>query len=228
MSVQEIGDLKKLIRSMKMKRKRLIAIVAALAALALVVTGATAVLAHDPETGESGCWGRTDGFFQGNGRYGFGSGEYPGLEDYETCFGIQEHYSSGWINGYRIGMFRHALVEELAENLGLTYAELMEDIQAGQTIAQIAESQGIDVDTLIDAALVPYAAMIDRMVADGYLDSEEAVQLLAETRARLEQIAVNDWYVLEKSWCGYVSAQPDQGPQGPDVYGKAFSRGCCR
>jgi hypothetical protein len=199
--------------------------VAALAALALVVTGATAVFAHDPESGETGFGGRTEGFFQGNGCFGYGCEGNQELEEYEACFGSQEQYAGGWMNGSRIGMFRHALVEELAETLDLTYAELMEDIQAGQTIAQIAEAEGIDVDNLIDAALAHYVDMVDQMVAAGYLDSEEAEQLLAETRVRLEEIVASDWYDLEKSWCGNGYVQPDQEPSG---YGKAFSRGCRR
>jgi hypothetical protein len=208
-----------------MNRKKLIAMVAALAALALVVTGTTVVLAHDPETGEAGCGGKIEGVFQGRGHQGSIGEGAQGLEECEACLGNQEHYVNGWMNGSRIGMFRHALVEELAENLGLAFDELMEDIQAGQTIAQIAEAEGIDVDTLIDAALAPYQDIVDQLVADGYLNGEEAAQLLADTRVRLEEIVNNDWSELEKSWCGNGSGQSSQEP---GEFGKAFSRGCRR
>jgi hypothetical protein len=63
-----------------------------------------------------------------------------------------------------------------AEALGLTEAELLAELQAGQSIAQVAEAQGVDLQTVEDA-----------LVANGTERLEEAIAELPDRVAEMVQ-----------------------------------------
>jgi len=61
--------------------------------------------------------------------------------------------------------------------LGLSQAEVMDLRHDGLTLAQIAERQNVDPQTLIDALVAQWTARIDARVARGAITSDEAVAL---------------------------------------------------
>jgi hypothetical protein len=67
-----------------------------------------------------------------------------------------------------------------AETLGLSEEELRDALGEGQTIAEVAEAQGVEVQTVIDALVAEASARIDEAVADGDLTEEEAADRKAE------------------------------------------------
>jgi hypothetical protein len=76
-------------------------------------------------------------------------------------------------------------LDSAAEALGITADELRTALEGGQTIAQVAESKGVDVQTVIDAMLADLKAHLDEEVAAGEHTQEEADQKLADATERI-------------------------------------------
>lgn len=67
----------------------------------------------------------------------------------------------------------------LADTLGLTPDELTAQFAEGQTLAQIAESQGVSQEQLAAAHLTAAMTALEQAVADGVLTQTQADQMLA-------------------------------------------------
>ncbi len=68
--------------------------------------------------------------------------------------------------------------ERLAELLGLTVEELQQAVLEGQSLAEIAEANGVEAQELVDAIVAELQAKLDQAVADGDLEQEQAAALL--------------------------------------------------
>jgi polyhydroxyalkanoate synthesis regulator phasin len=83
-----------------------------------------------------------------------------------------------------------------ATTLGLDEDALFENIEAGQTIAEIAAAQGVVVEDISNAILAAETAWLDEMVAAGEFTQEDADEWLAEipeeTQYFLEE-ALDEW-----------------------------------
>lgn len=73
----------------------------------------------------------------------------------------------------------------LTETLGIDEEALEAAREDGQTLAEIAEAQGVSVDTLVDALMEPKLADLDERVAAGDLTDDEAAERAAEIEERL-------------------------------------------
>jgi hypothetical protein len=65
---------------------------------------------------------------------------------------------------------RHAIGTELdaaAQALGMDRNDLVQELKGGKTIAQLAEEQHVDVDTVIDAMVAPVKERITKFVNEG-------------------------------------------------------------
>lgn len=69
---------------------------------------------------------------------------------------------------------RTAIKAAIAEALGLTVAELDEAKEAGKTLAELAEQQGVTLDSVEEAAKAEAIAQINQAVTDGKLTQAEA------------------------------------------------------
>lgn len=76
-------------------------------------------------------------------------------------------------------------LDAAAEALGITADELRTELQAGKTIAEVAEAKGVDKQTVIDAMVADLKAHLDEEVASGEHTQEEADQKLAEATERI-------------------------------------------
>lgn len=75
-----------------------------------------------------------------------------------------------------------------ADALGMTEDELRTALQAeGTTLADVAEEQGVDVDTLIDALVTAQQERIAAAVEDGRLTQAEADERLADLEERVTE-----------------------------------------
>ena len=72
----------------------------------------------------------------------------------------------------------------LAGILGMSQADIQQLRIDGQTLAQIAESKGIDPQELVDALAAQWSTRIDARVTAGALTAEEAATLKAELAVR--------------------------------------------
>ncbi len=71
-----------------------------------------------------------------------------------------------------------------AEKLGLTRVQLVEELQAGKTIAQVAEEKGVAPETIVNAFVETHKEWLDARVADGRLTAEQAAERLAAAEAQ--------------------------------------------
>ncbi|MCB0965744.1 MAG: hypothetical protein KDB37_02815 [Ilumatobacter sp.] len=77
----------------------------------------------------------------------------------------------------RGGRHAHPFLEGIdtaVEVLGIDAETLRDELQAGNSLADIAEAQGVDPQTLIDALVAEAEAMLDQAVADGRIDADVA------------------------------------------------------
>jgi hypothetical protein len=89
--------------------------------------------------------------------------------------GSQEHPGKG--PGGFFGAFDLSVA---AEKLGLTEAELRSRLDDGDTLAEIAEAEGVDAAALIDALVAAGRKAIDEAAADAKANLEERVTALVE------------------------------------------------
>lgn len=81
------------------------------------------------------------------------------------------------------------LVETAAEALGITPAELVQQLRDGDTtIAEIANAKGVNPQSIIDAAVAEANARIDEAVANGRITAEQAAELKEKTAERIAKI----------------------------------------
>ena len=86
---------------------------------------------------------------------------------------------------------RFGFGETLTEVLGLSADELRAALRDDQTIADLAEQQGVSVDEVIDALVADVEEKLDAAVENGRLTEEEAADKLAEAEERIAD-RVND------------------------------------
>jgi hypothetical protein len=81
------------------------------------------------------------------------------------------------------GRGRH--LEAAAEAIGIEVDALREALQSDQTIAQVAEANGVEPQAVVDALVADVSARIDQKVADGDLTQGEADEKKAELPERI-------------------------------------------
>ena len=135
------------------------------------------------------------------------SSEYPRL----GLFGRGHH------DGLRLGLGRFALLEAAASYLGMTEAELREALE-DQTLAEIAEEQGKTAAGLVQQLVATQTKRIDEAVDDGRITQEQATELKAGLRDRMQDLVDGElrWRgngERHRFWHGSNS------PRGPPFFG---------
>ena len=95
--------------------------------------------------------------------------------------------------------------ETVTETLGLTADELQEARAAGQSLADVATAQGVDVDTLVQAIVDDVEEHLAEHVVEGELTQEEADEKLAGAEER----------VTERVNTAPGEGDGERGPRGP-------------
>ena len=75
-----------------------------------------------------------------------------------------------------------------ATYLGLTEAQLRSDVESGQSLAQIATSQGKSVDGLKQALVADAKSHLDQAVKDGKLTAAQETQFLNDLSSRIDDL----------------------------------------
>lgn len=78
------------------------------------------------------------------------------------------------------------------EGLGIDQAELREGMAAGQTLAEIAESQGVSQDDLVDALIADATERVDQAVENGRIDADAAAERLAGLEEKITERVTAD------------------------------------
>ncbi len=76
-------------------------------------------------------------------------------------------------------------LDEAATAIGIEEADLREALENGDTIADVAEANGVDPDVVIDAMVDAKAERIAEKVSQGRITQEEADEKLADVEAKI-------------------------------------------
>ncbi len=119
----------------------------------------------------------------------------------------------GWGHGPMMGagwgMHGAGLIQVAADVLGMEPADLISELQAGQSIADLADERGIEPQTIIDAFLAKHQAALQQAVRTGWLTQEQA-NLMLDHMA--EEVAEH-------------ISEPGLGEHGPDEDCPMFDTG---
>jgi alkylated DNA nucleotide flippase Atl1 len=86
------------------------------------------------------------------------------------------------------GHRRGPKLDAAAEALNLSVEDLRQQLRDGRTLAQVAQEQNVDVQTVIDAMVADATARIDQKVQEGELSAEEANEHKAELEERITRL----------------------------------------
>lgn len=99
--------------------------------------------------------------------------------------GMGMGFGQDFDRGFGFGGAENSLITIAAEQLDMTAADLVTELQGGKTIAQVAEEKGVDLQTIVDAAVAQHTTQINAMVEAGRLTQEQADAFIAQLTTRL-------------------------------------------
>ncbi len=122
-------------------------------------------------------------------------------------------------------------LEDLASVLGTDAESLREALRDGQSIADVAEANGADVQAVIDAMIANAEERLDQAVTDGKLTAEEAADKEAEIAERVEDVVNGEAPFGRRGPGGPRGERGERGPggagfdgPGADVDGTTFAQ----
>jgi len=113
--------------------------------------------------------------------------------------------------GLRFGPNGETLVDIAAEVTGLKVEDVVKELQAGKTFAQVAQTQGKTATDLVNAFMADRKAALDKAVADGRITQDAANTLLATMKTNVEQHVNSIW---QPRGMGYRFTDQQLQPQG--------------
>ena len=79
----------------------------------------------------------------------------------------------------------HAGLDVAAATIGISESELVEAVRDGQSVAEVAEANGVEAQAVIEALVAEVNARVDEAVASGDLDVDRAATIKAEAVERI-------------------------------------------
>jgi uncharacterized protein YidB (DUF937 family) len=83
------------------------------------------------------------------------------------------------------------LIKAVAEVLGVEPAVVAETLASGGTIAELASSQGVSIEELVEALVARLTERLEQAVAEGKIDDQRAARLIASAPQRIERLIAN-------------------------------------
>ncbi len=142
----------------------------------------------------------------------FAQGNQPPVAPQDSGRGMHANGAQGQMPGYgfRFGANGESLVDITAKITGLKVEDVVKELQAGKTFADVAKANGKTAADLVNAFLADRKVVLDKAVADGRLTQATADTLLATMKTNVEQHVSSTW---EPRGMGYrVNGQ--QSPNG--------------
>jgi len=105
-------------------------------------------------------------------------------------FGFGGMMRGGGVGGRGSGMMGgsgNSLISVAAEKLDMTVAELVDELEADKTIAEVAQAKGVELKTIVDAFVALRSERLAQLVADGRITQAQADEKLAEMRTEAEE-----------------------------------------
>ncbi len=155
------------------------------------------------------------------------SGDLTAEEAAEKSAGLQERATNA-VNadpserqGHRGHKGHGQALETLGEILGLTTDEIKEGFAAGQSIADMATAEGVDVDLVVDQLVAAAMERVDAAVEAGKIDAERAAEITEGLEDKISERVNAD--PSERPERGERRGQ--RGPRGADAEGEATETG---
>ncbi|MDD5720793.1 MAG: hypothetical protein PHQ53_14005 [Candidatus Krumholzibacteria bacterium] len=95
--------------------------------------------------------------------------------------------------GLAFGQNGLSLVDSVARVTGQERAAVLQALQSGKTLAQIGEAAGRSAQDLVEGLLEERRATVSQAVSDGRLTAQQAEQLMAWMKTRLELSVQGRW-----------------------------------
>ena len=89
--------------------------------------------------------------------------------------------------GFRFGADGESLVDITAQVTGVKVEDVIVELQAGKTFADVAQANGKTAADLVDAFVADRKVVLDKAVAEGRLTQSAADTLLATMKTNVEQ-----------------------------------------
>lgn len=107
---------------------------------------------------------------------------------------VAEHLAEYAFRGH-FGRRVHLIVglEVAAEAIGIERSALIDALQNGQTIAEVAAANGVATQTVIDALVNAHQQKLDELVANGSITAEEAAARAATAADRITEFVNGDF-----------------------------------
>ena len=100
------------------------------------------------------------------------------------------------------GLGGPAALDVAAEALGITEDELRTELEAGESVTSVAEAQGIDIQSVIDALVADATTRIQAEIDAGDLDADVGAERIADLPDRMAAFVAQE-------------GLPEHGPRGP-------------
>jgi len=114
----------------------------------------------------------------------------------------------------------YSLVAVAAEKLDMTIPELRDALEDGQTIADLAQEKGVELQDIADAWLAERAEILSQAVADGRITQEQADEMLEHMEEEvLEHLRATWPWTHDHEECG------EHMPEGFGGFGARMSDG---
>lgn len=123
-------------------------------------------------------------------------------------------------------------IDKTADLLGITPETIVEQLQTGKSLAQIAKDKGVDQDTLVDTLIADQKESLNSLVKQRRLTQRQAdlrLQLLTEELTELVNRTdlgeFDDWHQEMYEWCHGTVGGGMMGGWGPGMMGGWGSQG---
>jgi polyhydroxyalkanoate synthesis regulator phasin len=94
-------------------------------------------------------------------------------------------------------LFGPSLLSEAADAIGVDEDELLDAVREGETIGDLAEENGVEPQTVIDALVATVRGRLDEAVANGDIEQDAADERLADATERITEF-VNEGFELRE------------------------------
>lgn len=116
--------------------------------------------------------------------------KFPDFKRGGRGFGFGKGPMGGMGIGFGFGDLRGSF-DSLATALGISPQDLMKDLAGGQSIADIAKSKNVDINTIIDKLVTDATAKLNDAVNNGHLSKDAAAKIESNLKDMITKIVNN-------------------------------------
>jgi len=91
------------------------------------------------------------------------------------------------------GMQGYSLVDATASATGLSTEDVLAELEAGKTFAEIAQAQGVSSEAIVDEFVAERAAALEQAVNDGRITQEQADAMIEEMTEHVTEHMTEPW-----------------------------------